>query len=65
MKGFKMDILELKIKDEIGKLYETATDDELEAATLNLIDFYKLVVKIMQENQTPKIPENSSENAEK
>lgn len=61
----KMDILELKIKDEIGKLYETTTDDELGAATENLIDFYKLVVKIMQENQTPKIPENSSENAEK
>lgn len=60
-----MDMLELKIKDEIGKLYETTTDDELGVATENLIDFYKLVVKIKQENQTPKIPENSSENAEK
>ena len=65
MKGFKMDMLELQLKDEIGKLYENASDDKLDNATSNLIDFYKLVVKIMQENQTPKIPENSSENAEK
>ena len=65
MKGFKMDMLELKIKDEIGKFYQNASSDELDKATENLIDFYKLVVKIMQENQTPKIPENSSENAKK
>ena len=65
MKGFKMDMLELQLKGEIGKLYENASDDELENATLNLIDFYKLVVKIMQENQTSKIPANSSENVEK
>ena len=60
-----MDMLELKIKDEIGKLYETTADDELGMATENLIDFYKLVAKIMQENQAQDIPENSSENAEK
>ena len=55
----------MKIKDEIGKFYQNASSDELDKATENLIDFYKLVVKIMQENQTPKIPENSFENAEK
>lgn len=60
-----MDILELKLKEEIGKLYENNSDDELSTATSNLVDFYKLLVEIMQKNQTPKIPENSSENAEK
>ncbi len=60
MKGFKMDMLELKIKDEIGKFYQNASSDELDKATENLIDFYKLAAKIMQENQAQDIPENSS-----
>lgn len=55
-----MDMLELEIKDEIGKFYQNASSDELDKATENLIDFYKLAAKIMQENQTQNIPENSS-----
>ncbi len=55
-----MDMLELKIKDEIGKFYQNASSDELDKATENLIDFYKLAAKIMQENQAQDIPENSS-----
>lgn len=56
----KMDVLESKIKDEIGKLYKNATDNDLTVAVENLTDFYKLVIKIMQENQAQNIPENSS-----
>lgn len=56
-----MDILELKIKDEIGKSYQNASSKELDVATENLIDFYKLIAKIMQEDQTHNFPENSSE----
>lgn len=56
-----MDILELEIKDEIGKFYQNASSDELDKATENLIDFYKLAAKIMQENQLQNIPENSYE----
>ena len=56
-----MDILELKIKDEIGKSYQNASSKELDVATENLIDFYKLIAKIMQENQAQNIPKNSSE----
>lgn len=58
-------MLELRIKDEIGEFYQNASSDELDKATENLIDFYKLVAKIIQENQAQDIPENSSENAEK
>ena len=64
-KGFEMDILESQLKDEIGKLYQNTSDNELSTATLNLVGFYKLLVEIMQENQASKIPKNSSENAEK
>ena len=60
-----MDMLELQLKNEIGKLYKNASEDELDNVTLNLIDFYKLVVKIMQEKQTSENPENSLENAKK
>ena len=58
-----MDVLESKIKDEIGKLYKNTTDNDLTIAVENLTDFYKLVIKIMQENQAQNIPENSSESA--
>ena len=57
-----MDVLESKIKVEIGKLYKNTTDNDLTVAVENLTDFYKLVIKIMQENQAQSIPENSSKN---
>lgn len=60
-----MDILEFQLKDEIGKLYQNTSDNELTTATSNLVDFYKLLVEIMQENQTSKIPENSFRDTQK
>ena len=60
-----MDILESQLKDEIGKLYKNASDDELSTASSNLVDFYKLLVEIMQENQVFKIPKNNSNDAQK
>ena len=56
-----MDTLELQLKNELKRLCENIPDDKIDFATFNLIDFYKLVVKIMQENQTHNFPENSSE----
>ena len=60
-----MDMLELQLKNELKKLCENIPDDEIDFATFNLIDFYKLAVKIVQEKQTSEIPENSLENAKK
>lgn len=55
-----MDNLELEIKNELKKLYVDISDDELNQTTDNLIEFYRLGLRIIQEKNSLKIPENNS-----
>lgn len=44
-----------KIKEELSLYYPDVTDDELENMTKNLITFFKLSAKVLQEAKKQKI----------